>query len=48
LRKIQGEVLENLKKQVEGRYIQHRGFEDLAGLSSEEARDTATTASAYF
>jgi len=28
--------------------IEHRGFEDLAGLSSEAARDTATTASAYF
>ena len=28
--------------------IEHRGFEDLAGLSSEAARGTATTASAYF
>jgi hypothetical protein len=27
--------------------IEDRGFEDLAGLSSEEARDTAATASAY-
>jgi hypothetical protein len=28
--------------------IEDRGFEDLADLSSEEARDTAATASAYF
>jgi hypothetical protein len=46
LRKIHGEVLENLKKQVESGKrpdMEHRGFEGLAGLSSEEARETATT-----
>jgi hypothetical protein len=51
LHKMQGEVLENPKKEDEGGRrpeIEHRGFEDLAGRSSEEARDAATTGSAYF
>jgi hypothetical protein len=51
LRKIQGEVLVTSRsKSRAGKRpdIDDRGLEDLAARSSEAARDTATTASAYF